>query len=129
MKQVTVILILFYLFSFVDLNAQTVKSKSINFRKTPSAYLLFDKFRLDKNTAINVFRKHFSGRYDEATNGTDIDLYTVLFLHTSAKSKHQWMLFFDTPTGKLFRADYIQKEGRLCFIIMVNNVEQNELSK
>jgi hypothetical protein len=90
------------------LNAKLPPKRTFDFRNQSLSYLTVDKFRLDKNTTIAAFQKRFARHYEEATRGTDLDVWTVLFLDTYPKSKHQWMLFFDALTGQLKKISYIK---------------------
>ncbi|RKR81593.1 hypothetical protein BDD43_1742 [Mucilaginibacter gracilis] len=93
--------------------SQKFVQPSINFKKQPGVYLQTPKLRLDGLTRIEAVEKVFD--YKEATTGTDVDLYTSIFIPASKKGTDRWMLVFDATTGRLMQVVYSKFSNGLTF--------------
>jgi len=88
--------------------------KQVDFKFSAKTFILTPKIRFDNSTKIETVKKMFE--YEDATSGTDMDIYTTIFIRASKeKGGGCWMLVFDAKTSKLLQMVYSESSGGLFF--------------
>jgi len=85
--------------------------RSIDFKRSPNAYLLIDNRKINNQTTLKDVKKWYPKSVEKGLPGTDLDKYRGVVVESCKQCcAEQWLLYFDENKNHLIKMEYIDDQ-------------------